>query len=434
MTIRPDFTRGIDRALELDRADPLASFRDEFHIPGRSDGKDEIYLAGNSLGLQPKRTAAHIEQELSDWRHLAVKGHLEARSPWLPYHEFLAEPMAAIVGGLPVEVVTMNSLTANLHFLLVSFYRPTASRHRILMEDRAFPSDHYAATSQILFHGYDPAASLLLVRPREGEEAIRRDDLLELIEREGESIALILLPGVQYYTGQAFDMEAIAAAGRAKGCVIGFDLAHAAGNLLVRLHDWNVDFACWCTYKYLNSGPGSTGGAFVHERHAKRFDLPRFGGWWGHDKSTRFLMGPEFRPMAGAEGWQVSNPPILSLAAIRASLEVFTEAGGMEPLREKSARLTGYLEQLLRSMPGGSVSILTPSNSEERGCQLSLTVGHPERSGREVFERLEAGGVACDWREPNVIRVAPAPLYNSFTDVYRFADILGRELGLHDTR
>jgi kynureninase len=319
----------------------------------------------------------------------------------------------------------MNSLTVNLHLMMTSFYRPTRERHRILIEEHAFPSDDYAVESQAIVHGFDPAEAVVRLRPdmRKGQYTIDTAQVGEILERDGESIALVLLPGVQYYTGQAFEIEAITRLAHGKGCVVGFDLAHAAGNLVLSLHDWNVDFAVWCTYKYLNSGPGSVGGCFVHERHGRRQDLPRLAGWWGHDKKSRFRMEPGFRPIPGAEGWQLSNPPILSLAAIRASLDVFMEAGGMEPLREKSLRLTGYLEWLLAREIGDAVEILTPADSHRRGCQLSLRV-KSNSPGRTVFERLEASGVACDWRDPDVIRVAPVPLYNRFEEVHRFVEIL----------
>ncbi|HKD16855.1 MAG TPA: kynureninase [Thermoanaerobaculia bacterium] len=432
------FEPGRDFAVALDREDPLRRFRNEFHIPKRTppspqpsppvggrgqgrrgdDGEEEIYFAGNSLGLLPKRTQRYVDAELEKWGRLAVKAHFSGENPWMPYHEFLAEPMARIVGASPTEVVTMNSLTVNLHLMMASFYRPTRERHRILLEERAFPSDDYALESEARLHGFDPAEALLRVRPA---------DVAQVLEREGGSIALVLLPGIQYYSGLAFDLEAITAMAHGQGCVAGFDLAHAAGNLVLRLHDWNVDFAVWCTYKYLNSGPGSVGGCFVHERHGRRPDLPRLAGWWGLDKASRFRMEPGFRPIPGAEGWQLSNPPILSLAAIRASLDVFMEAGGMEPLREKSLRLTGYLEWLLQREVGDAIEILTPADPRQRGCQLSLRV-KSSGSGRSVFEKLEASGVTCDWREPDVIRVAPVPLYNRFEDVYRFVEILQKAL------
>ncbi len=423
------FQPGHDFAVALDRSDPLGRFRDEFHIPTSDGGEDEIYFVGNSLGLLPRRTPKYVEEELEKWKRLAVRAHFSGKNPWMPYHEFLAEPMARLVGASPAEVVTMNSLTVNLHLMMTSFYRPTRERHRILLEEHAFPSDDYAAESQAVVHGFDPAEALVRLRPdaREGKHTIDTADVARVLEREGESFALVLLPGVQYYTGQAFEIEAITRLAHAKGCVVGFDLAHAAGNLVLRLHDWNVDFAVWCTYKYLNSGPGSVGGCFVHERHGTRPALPRLAGWWGHDKKSRFRMEPGFRPIPGAEGWQLSNPPILSLAAIRASLAVFTEAGGMEPLREKSLRLTAYLEWLLQRELSDSIEILTPADPHRRGCQLSLRVRSRD-SGKAVFEELEASGVTCDWREPDVIRVAPVPLYNRYEEVHRFVQILRRSL------
>jgi kynureninase len=421
------FQPGRDFAVALDRGDPLSRFRDEFHIPRSKNGEEEIYFAGNSLGLLPRRTFTYVEEELAKWRRLAVKAHFEGENPWMPYHELLAAPMARLVGASPTEVVTMNSLTVNLHLMMASFYQPTRERHRILFEEHAFPSDDYAFESQARVHGFDPAETLVRLSPSNGKDWIDTADIARVLEREGESIALVLLPGLQYYTGQAFEIEAITRLAQARGCVVGFDLAHAAGNLVLRIHDWNVDFAVWCTYKYLNSGPGSVGGCFVHERHGMRQDLPRLAGWWGHDKQSRFRMEPGFRPIPGAEGWQLSNPPILSLAAIRASLEVFMEAGGMEPLREKSLRLTGYLEWLLQRETGGSVEILTPKDPSQRGCQLSLRV-KSSVPGRKVLERLEAAGVTCDWREPDVIRAAPVPLYNRYEEVYRFVEILGASL------
>jgi kynureninase len=413
------FQPGRDFAVALDRGDPLGRFRDEFHIPRR-----KIYFAGNSLGLLPKRTAKYVDEELEKWGRLAVRAHFEGANPWMPYHELLAQPMARLVGAAASagEVVTMNSLTVNLHLMMTSFYRPTRERHRILLEEHAFPSDDYALESQARFHGFDPAEALVRLRPLEGMQTVETADVARVLERDGASIALVLLPGVQYYTGQAFEIEAITRLAHEKGCVVGWDLAHAVGNLVLRLHDWDVDFAVWCTYKYLNSGPGSVGACFVHERHAAR-DLPRLAGWWGHDKASRFRMEPGFRPIPGAEGWQLSNPPILSLAAIRASLDVFMEAGGMEPLREKSVRLTGYLEWLLRRDVGDAVEIFTPADPSRRGCQLSLRV-KSNVPGRAVFKKLEGSGVACDWREPDVIRVAPVPLYNRYEEAHRFVEIL----------
>ncbi len=431
MVNEPDrsFKPGRDFAVDLDQSDPLGRFRDEFHIPRSENGEEEIYFVGNSLGLLPKRTPKYVDEELEKWKRLAVKAHFSGENPWMPYHELLAEPMARLVGASSSasasisEVVTMNSLTVNLHLMMTSFYRPTRERHRILLEEHAFPSDDYAVESQAIVHGFDPAEALVRLRAGNGKHTIDTAEVAEVLERDGESIALVLLPGVQYYTGEAFEIEAITRLAHGKGCVVGFDLAHAAGNLVLSLHEWNVDFAVWCTYKYLNSGPGSVGGCFVHERHGRQQDLPRLAGWWGHDKESRFRMEPGFRPIPGAEGWQLSNPPILSLAAIRASLDIFMEAGGMEPLREKSLRLTGYLEWLLQREIGDAVELLTPRDPSRRGCQLSLQV-KSNASGRTVFERLEASGVTCDWREPDVIRVAPVPLYNRYEEVHRFVEIL----------
>ncbi|HEV7645046.1 MAG TPA: kynureninase [Pyrinomonadaceae bacterium] len=414
-------------AAEMDAADPLRHFRDKFYLPRQQNGEEYVYFTGNSLGLQPKTARGYVEQELKDWEELGVKAHLEAKTPWLPYHEFLTEQMAAVIGALPVETVVMNSLTVNLHLLLVSFYRPTETRRKIVIERGAFPSDQYAVASQIKFHTMNaPADESLLIEltPREGEATLRTEDILQTIEKEGDSIALILLGGVNYYTGQAFEMQRIAEAGHKVGAIVGFDLAHAAGNLELKMHDWDVDFAAWCSYKYLNAGPGAVAGAFVHERHAKDFDLPRFAGWWGHDKETRFLMGPNFKPMAGAEGWQISNPPILQMAALRASLEVFAEAG-MPALVEKSRKLTGYLEYLLDEIGDERISVITPRDPAQRGCQLSIRVKDADKT---LYQKISEGGVLADWREPDVIRVAPAPLYNSFADVFKFAEILKSEL------
>jgi kynureninase len=419
------FESGLEFARKMDGQDPLASFRERFHIPKSRDGGDAVYLCGNSLGLQPTNTADYVNAELEKWRHLGVKGHFDGDFPWMPYHEFLTPAMAELVGGQPSEVVVMNSLTVNLHLMMVSFYRPTADRHKILIEDQAFPSDRYAVQSQIRLHSFDPDQSTCLLRPRDGEATVRPEDLSDLIEREGDEIALILLPGVQYYTGQVFDMAAITALGHAKGCMVGFDLAHAVGNIPLHLHDWDADFAVWCTYKYLNSGPGAVGGCFVHERHGDVADIPRLTGWWGHDKTNRFEMIHPFKASSGAEGWQLSNPPILSLAAIRASLDVFRDAGFMAPLRAKSERLTGYLHRLLRHELGSAVETITPSAPQDRGCQLSLCVP----GGKALFEKLDEAGIVSDWREPDVVRVAPVPLYNSFEDCYRFVAILKSLLG-----
>jgi kynureninase len=410
-------------ARDADERDPLAEHRDRFHIP-KINGRDSVYMCGNSLGLQPRATRAALEQELADWRDLGVDAHLEGAHPWLPYHEQLREPAARLVGALPHEVVMMNSLTVNLHLLMVSFYRPTPTRHKILIEDDAFPSDSYAVASQARFHGFDPEASLIRVKPRAGERAIRTEDLLELIEREGESIALVMLGGVNYLVGQLFHMEQITVCARRHGCLVGWDLAHAAGNVPLKLHDWGPDFAAWCTYKYLNSGPGAVAGAFVHERHAGA-DLPRFEGWWGTDARTRFRMSKTFDPPASADAWQLSNPPIMAMAPVRTSLEIFDEVG-MEAIRAKSLALTGYLEFLLRERLGDKIDIWTPSDPEQRGAQLSLSV---RGASRELQRALHEDGVVSDFREPDVVRVAPTALYNTFHDVWTLCERLRARLG-----
>lgn len=427
------YENNIDFASSLDSVDPVREFKQRFHIPNFPDGREAIYFTGNSLGLQPKTARTYIEQELDDWARFGVDGHMQARHPWLPYHEFLTEQMARVVGAKPIETVVMNSLTVNLHLMMVSFYRPSGERRKIVIEKGAFPSDQYAVASQLGLHESSKlqfaepgnklkfvGPSLIELAPRASETTLRTEDILETIERMGDEIALVMLGGVNYYTGQAFDMKAIAAAGHKAGAVVGFDLAHAAGNLELYLHDWDVDFAVWCSYKYLNAGPGAVAGAFIHERHANSFDIPRFAGWWGHDKETRFLMGPEFKPMSGAEGWQISNPPIFQMAALRASLEIFDEAE-MSNLRAKSEKLTGYLEYLLDKIEDERISVITPSDPTQRGCQLSIRVRDADRG---LFEAITARGVFADWREPDVIRVAPVPLYNSFEDVFRFSEIL----------
>lgn len=407
-------------ARALDGADPLASFRNDFHFPKDKQGKPLIYFCGNSLGLQPKRTREFIENELEDWATFGVEGHFGARKPWLPYHELLTEPMARVVGAKPIEVVVMNQLTVNLHLMMASFYRPTKERCKILVEAGAFPSDQYAVASQIRFHGYDPVDAIIEVRPREGEYILREEDLHAAIARDGHQIALILLGSVNYLTGQSFDVAAITRAGHAQGCRVGFDFAHGAGNLPLQLHDWGPDFAVWCSYKYLNSGPGGAAGAFVHERHSRSKELPRLSGWWGHNKSTRFQMGPDFDPIPGAEGWQLSNPPIFQLAALGASLELFDRAG-MTALRNKSEKLTGFLESCLQAIPEELCRVITPRSPGSRGCQLSLKV---KGSGKELQRRLAEGGAVCDFREPDIVRLAPTPLYNSFEDCHRIAEIL----------
>jgi len=405
-------------AVEMDSRDPLAGFREKFHIPFGPDGRPSVYLCGHSLGLQPKNARVYIEEELEDWARLGVEAHFHGRHPWMPYHRQLTDQMAEIVGAKPLEVVVMNSLTVNLHLMMVSFYRPTQTRHKIVVEAGAFPSDQYAFSSQIRFHGFDPATSLIELTPRPGEADIRQEDIDSLLEGEGAAIALVLLGGVNYATGQLFDMKAITRAGHAQGCIVGFDLAHAAGNVLLQMHNWDVDFAVWCNYKYLNGGPGCAGGCFVHERHARAFDVPRFAGWWGHDQEIRFLMGPDFQPMAGAEGWQLSNPSIMSMVPLRASLEIFAEAG-MQPLRVKSESLTGYLEFLLDQQTREGFSVLTPREPNRRGAQLSIRI---HRGGRFICDQLVDQGILCDWREPDILRVAPVPLYNTYHDVYQFVE------------
>ena len=416
LEFQPQFQASEDFAIAMDECDPLKNYRDRFLIPKTSAG-DCIYLCGHSLGLQPKAAAAYIEQELKDWAALGVEGHFHAKNPWMPYHRLLTDQTAELVGAKPLEVVVMNSLTVNLHLMMVSFYRPTKVRHKIVVERGAFPSDQYAVKSQIHFHGFDPAASLIELTPRPGEFCLRDEDIDAVIEREGDTIALIMLGGVNYATGQALDMARITRVGHARGCVVGFDLAHAAGNLLLKLHEWGPDFAVWCSYKYLNGGPGCIAGCFVHERHARAWDLPRFAGWWGHDEQSRFEMGPDFQPMIGADGWQLSNPSIVSLAALRASMNIFHEAG-MERLRAKSVSLTGYLEFLLNQNASPKFSIATPREKDRRGSQLSIRV--PER-GRALCDQLNREGIMGDWREPDTFRVAPVPLYNSYQDVFRFA-------------
>ncbi len=417
MTANP-YQFGPEFAAAMDARDPLSRFRDRFHFPTTKSGEPCIYLCGHSLGLQPTSGSDYLQQELRDWAQLGVEGHFHARHPWMPYHRLLSEQTAALVGAEPIEVVVMNSLTVNLHLMMASFYRPTRDRYKILIERSAFPSDQYAVQSQIKYHGFDPATSLLELTPREGETCIRDEDIESRVDREGESIALIMLGGVNYATGQFFDLASITKAGHRKGCVVGFDLAHAAGNLPVRLHDWGPDFAVWCSYKNLNGGPGCVAGCFVHERHARAWNLPRFAGWWGHDEGTRFQMGPNFRPMPGAEGWQLSNPPILALASLRASMDVFAEAG-IENLRAKSTSLTGYLEFLLQQAKSERFSIVTPSEPARRGAQLSIRL---PRAGRGLCDRLTSLGVIGDWREPDTYRIAPAPLYNSYQDVYVFVE------------
>ncbi|MFT4926832.1 MAG: kynureninase [Phenylobacterium sp.] len=419
-----DYQNTLDFARQQDAQDPLKHFRDEFHIPKQANGDNEVYFVGNSLGLQPKLTSKYVNEELTQWQTRGVKGHFEGDYPWMPYHEFLTEQSAALVGAQANEVVCMNSLTTNLHLMMVTFFKPTKTRFKIVIEDHAFPSDHYAVESQLRHHGLDPAEAMIFIKPRAGEDLLHPDDIKALIDEQGDSIALLMLPGVQYYTGQVLDMKTITQWGHDKGITVGFDLAHATGNIEMQLHDWDVDFACWCNYKYVNSGPGAVAGCFVHQRHVINTELNRFAGWWGHDKATRFKMANEFHPTPTAEGWQLSNPPILSLVAIRASLDVFSQAGGIKPLREKSVKLTGYMEYLLNAEMGDRIHIITPADPQQRGCQLSLSVRMDGKEGKDVFNALEAAGCTTDWREPNVIRCAPVPLYNNFEDVYNFVQTL----------
>ena len=415
-------TADVADALARDAADPLAAFADLFHQPFDGTGRRSIYLCGHSLGLQPKTAAQYVEQELKDWQRLGVLGHHTAQRPWINYHEQAAAPLAALVGAHPTEVVAMNSLTVNLHLMMVSFFRPTRERNRVLIEKSAFPSDRYAVASQLAFHGLNAAEHLIEIEPRPGERALRTGDVVRRIEQEGDKLGMVLLPGVQYLTGQALDLEPLVAAARRAGASVGVDLAHAIGNTLLNLHDWNVDFGVWCSYKYLNAGPGAVGGCFVHERHA-RSDLPRFAGWWGHDPETRFEMGTQFLPIAGAQGWQISNPPVLATAPLLASLEIFQRAG-MQRIREKSIALTGFLQQLIETRLGSLVDIITPSVAAERGCQLSLRIARPADAARHCHELLAAAGVVGDWREPDVLRLAPAPLYNSYSDVLAAVEAL----------
>jgi kynureninase len=417
MTTATDMASAEADALARDAADPLASFRAEFLIPPHGTG-EQIYLCGNSLGLQPRATRQALIDELDDWRDLAVEAHFRGRHPWMPYHNEVREHLAELVGAQPAEVVAMNSLTVNLHLMMASFYRPARERHAILIEKSPFPSDRYAVESQIRFHGFDPATALIELESDEANGTISAAAIERALDEHGARIALVLLPGVQYRTGQVFDLKRIAALAHARGCVAGFDLAHSVGNVPVDLHDSGCDFAVWCSYKYLNSGPGAVAGCFVHERHAHT-DRPRFAGWWGHDQTTRFRMGPDFSPTPGADGWQLSNPPILALAPLRVSLEIFHRAE-LARLREKSLALTGYLENLIRTHLDPVLDIATPREPERRGCQLSLRVKAGREQGRALFDYLGERGIVGDWREPDTIRIAPAPLYNRHLDCLRF--------------
>ncbi len=415
------FENNITFARQLDENDPLKHFRDQFYIPV-INGKESIYFTGNSLGLQPKTTQEYVLNELEDWANFGVEGHFHATNPWLSYHEIFPNQLSKIVGALPEEVVVMNQLTVNLHLLMTSFYRPTKDRFKIVCEAKAFPSDQYALESQVKLHGLNPDEAIIEVSPREGEHIVRTADILDTISKHKDSIAVVMFGGVNYYSGQVFDMEKITLATHNVGAYCGFDLAHAAGNIELKMHDWNVDFACWCSYKYLNSGPGGVAGAYIHQKHIKDKTLPRLAGWWGHDKASRFKMEKGFNPIETAEGWQLSNAPVLSMAAHKASLDIFEDAG-MENLIPKGKMLSDYLLFILNEVNTGLdkkiIEIITPS--DDKGCQVSILM---LEKGKEVFEALKQNGVIADWREPNVIRVAPVPLYNSFEDVYRFGEIL----------
>ena len=409
-----NYEASLSFAKQMDHNDPLKDYRRMFHFH-RMGGKEVIYFCGNSLGLMSKTTTEMVNKELEVW---AKKGVIGQHTYWESYHEHLSKSTARLVGAKPSEVVVMNALTVNLHLLLISFYQPTGNRNKIVIEKGAFPSDQYAVESQIKLHGLNPKDVLLELSPREGEKTLHTEDILGTLKEHGDSIATILIGGVNYYTGQAFDMEAITKAGQKIGAYVGFDLAHAAGNIMLDLHDWGVDFAAWCSYKYLCAGPGSPGGLFIHEGHGN-WDGPRLSGWWGHDKQTRFQMGPDFVPIKGAEGWQISNAPILAMACLRASMAIFDKVG-MSLIRSKSEKLTGYMEFLMNTI-SNKVEIVTPTDATQRGSQLSLVMN---KNGKDVFNQLGLQGVICDWREPDVIRVAPAPLYNSFIEVYRFYEIL----------
>ena len=421
------FENTLKYAREADKKDPLRKYRARFHFP-KHEGREVLYFCGNSLGLQPKTVKKEWLAELEKWKTYAGEGHFKGKLPWMYYHKFLTEQSARLVGAQPEEVVVMNTLTTNLHLMMVSFYRPTAQRYKIIMEAGAFPSDQYAAETQVKWHGCATEKAIIEVSPRPGEETLRTEDILAVIHQHGQETALIMFGGVNYYTGQFFDLPAITRAGHEEGAYVAFDLAHTAGNLPLRLHDWNVDFAVWCSYKYLNSGPGGPSGIFIHEKHGNNTKLPRFGGWWGHDESERFLMRKGFKPMQGAAGWQLSNAQILSFAAHKASLDIFDEAG-MTALRQKSLKLTAYLYFLIEKLneKGGNFNIITPKDEDARGCQLSILTG---KEGKALFDYLTKNGVIADWREPNVIRVAPVPLYNSFEDCWRFADLL-EKFGKH---
>ena len=420
-----DYDATRECARSLDEADQLAKFREQFNFPDDRDGRNNIYVCGNSLGLQPKKAVQYVTEVMSDWATLGINGHFKAARPWMQYHRLAADGFASLTGANKNEVVAMNTLTVNLHVLMASFYKPQGKRNKIVIESTAFPSDYYAVTSQLQLHGLDPADCLVEWKPRD-DELLYTEDLQQILDQQGDDIALLLLPGVQYYSGQVLDMEELCRIAREAGCHIGLDLAHAIGNVPMSLHDWAPDFAAWCTYKYLNSGPGAIAGAFVHSRHLDRDDVDQLAGWWGNDEATRFRMEREFEPAAGADRWQLSNPPILSLAPVLASLEVFS-AAGLDALQRKSVQQTAYLKWLLEDGFSGQVDTITPFAA--RGCQLSLVITDTQLDARRVYEALEALHVTGDWREPNVIRVAPVPLYNSFEDIYEFSQRLRVAIG-----
>ncbi len=428
-TTKIDYKSTLAFAQQMDEADPLKEYRSQFHIP-TLEGTEHIYLCGNSLGLQPKTTQAHIQQELNDWKNLGVDGHFNGKNAWFYYPHFLTEAAAKVVGANTSEVAIMNALTVNLHLMMVSFYQPTPQRYKILIESPAFPSDIYAVRSQAEHHGYNADEAVVVLKPREGEHTLHTEDIVAAIEEHGDELALVMFGGVNYYTGQYFDLKTITQAAHKVGAKAGFDCAHAAGNVVMQLHDWEVDFAVWCSYKYMNSGPGGTSGVFVHEKHGNNLELKRFAGWWGNDEKTRFEMHDTFIPQAGAAGWQMSNAQVLPMAAHKASLEIF-EAAGIQNLRKKSELLTGYLEFLLEdiNLHAGEelFNIITPKDPQQRGCQLSILT--KEENGRKIYEYIALNGVIADWRKPNVIRVAPVPLYNSFVDVYNFARLLEEGIG-----
>jgi len=419
-----NYKNTLEWAKATDAYDPLRKYREQFYIPRDASGQEMIYLCGNSLGLQPKSTRAAIDQELRDWKDYGVEGHFHAKNPWMPYHEFLTEAMAEVVGGKQHEVVVMNTLSVNLHLMMVSFYRPTKERFKILIESDAFPSDKYAVESQAKFHGYDPKEAIIELAPREGEVCLRMEDIQATIEKHGSELSLVMIGNTNYYTGQFFDMKSITEWGHAQGAKVGFDCAHGAGNVVLDLHDTGCDFAVWCSYKYLNSGPGSLGGVFVNERHAEDEDLPKLTGWWGHKKETRFKMRDGFEPIRGVESWQLSNPPILSMAAIWASLKIFKEAG-ISNLRDKSEKLTSYLEFLVNELGDEVIRVITPTDVKQRGSQLSIQVVNADK---RIYDKIVSRGVVADWREPDVIRIAPTALYNSYEDVYNFVNILEEEI------